>query len=718
MPARLAPWHAALLAALCLVGAPATAAMSAQQALLAPWAGPYDGLPPFDKVRAQALLPALEQAILLHRREVAAITRQTASPSFENTVLPLERSGQALGRVETLIDTWRNSRNLGAMRQASARLAARQTAWQDELTLNRALFQRLEAVASSPDLARLTPEEQRLVQVMHARFVKHGARLDARQQARLASLNRQLAGLYVRFSDNLLAEEEGTVLRVREAGELSGLPEAQRQAAAEAAAQRGWPGEWAFPNTRSAIEPLLNFADARSLRERAFQLFTQRGDRGGAHDNRQTVQRILALRAQCAALLGHPSFAHWQLSDSMAGTPEAAQALMMQLWRPAVAQVQRDVARMQAEVDRSGGHFQIAPWDYRYMAERVRRADLAVDMAEVSRYLALDQVQAAMFSVARRLYGLRFTPVTGVPVFDPAMRVHEVSDASGRSLGLWYFDPCARAGKSSGAWMNAYRPSSRLGAPVRALVSNNANFLPAGPGQPVLLSWDDALTLFHEFGHALHGLLSEVQHPSLSGTATAQDFVEFPSQLHEHWLSLPEVLGQLSDSAGQPMPPDLVARLLRAQRFNKAFDTVEYLASALLDMQVHLDASQGPIEPRAYEQQALARLGMPAEVVMRHRLPQFEHAFGSEDYAASYYSYLWAQVLAFDAFAAFTEAGGPFDAQVADRLRAQVLAVGNAVAPEAAFAAFRGRPPSVTPLLRGLGLLPERASPPASAGSP
>lgn len=715
MPFDSAPWRTALGVVLGLASVLAGAAPSPAQVLLAPWAGPHGGVPPFDQVRPEAFTAALERAIALQRREVAAITQQTASPSFENTVLPLERSGQALGRVETLIDTWRSSRNLGTMRRMSASLAARQAAWQDALTQDRALFQRLDAVANSPDIAQLSPEQQRLVHVLHGRFVKAGARLDARGQARVAALNRQLATLSARFSENLLAEEEGTVLRVREASELSGLPEAQRQAAAEVAAQRGWRGEWAFPNTRSAMEPLLSFADSRPLRERAFRLFTQRGDRGGPHDNNQTVQRILALRAKRSALLGAPSFAHWQLSDSMAGTPEAALDLMMQLWRPAVAQVRRDVARLQAEVDRSGGGYRVAAWDYRYLAERVRQADLAVDMAEVSRYLALDQLQQAMFDVAQRLYGLHFAPVTGVPVFDPAMTVHAVTDAQGRDRGLWYFDPFARPGKGSGAWMNAYRPQSNLGVPVPALVSNNANFIPPPAGEPVLLSWDDALTLFHEFGHALHGLLSEVHHPTLAGTATAQDFVELPSQLNERWLALPEVLGRLTDARGQPMPPELVARLLQAQGFNKAFETVEYLASAILDMQVHLDASHQPITPRAYERRVLAQLGMPAEIVMRHRLPQFDHAFGSEDYAAGYYGYLWAQVMAFDAFAAFTEAGGPFDAEVAQRLRASLLSVGNAVPPEAAFAAFRGRAPRVAPLLQGLGLAPDTLSDPAAA---
>jgi peptidyl-dipeptidase Dcp len=456
------------------------------------------------------------------------------------------------------------------------------------------------------------------------------------------------------------------------------------------------------------VEPFLTYADRRDLRERVWRMFVDRGA-GGATDNHATIARILALRAERARLLGFSTHAHWRLEDSMAKTPERAAALLEAVWKPAVARVREEVADMQAEADAEQAGIRIEPWDYRYYAERVRKAKYDLDEAEITPYLQLDKLRAGMFFTAERLFGLRFVPVDpqAVPVYHPDVRVWEARDAGGRHVGLFYFDPFARKGKRSGAWMSVYRSQERFGGEVTPIVSNNCNFTKPAPGTPAVISWDDATTLFHEFGHALHGLLSHVEYPSLAGTSVARDYVEFPSQVLEHWLATPEILDRfaLHHETGKPMPRELVAKIDRARRFNEGFRTVEFLASALIDMRLHL-AADGVADPAAFERDTLAAVGLPREIVMRHRTPQFLHVFADDGYSAGYYSYLWADAITADAWEAFQEAGGPWDEAVARRLRDHVFSVGNTTPPEESYRRFRGRDPATGALMRKRGFTP------------
>jgi peptidyl-dipeptidase Dcp len=456
------------------------------------------------------------------------------------------------------------------------------------------------------------------------------------------------------------------------------------------------------------VEPFLTYADRRDLRERVWRMFVDRGA-GGATDNHATIARILALRAERARLLGFPTHAHWRLEDSMAKTPERAAALLEAVWKPAVARVREEVADMQAVAAAEQAGIRIEPWDYRYYAERVRKAKYDLDEAEITPYLQLDKLRAGMFFTAERLFGLRFVPVDpqAMPVYHPDVRVWEARDAGGRHVGLFYFDPFARKGKRSGAWMSGYRSQERFGGEVTPIVSNNCNFTKPAPGTPAVISWDDATTLFHEFGHALHGLLSHVEYPSLAGTSVARDYVEFPSQVLEHWLATPEILDRfaLHHETGKPMPRELVAKIDRARRFNEGFRTVEFLASALIDMRLHL-AADGVADPAAFERDTLAAVGLPREIVMRHRTPQFLHVFADDGYSAGYYSYLWADAITADAWEAFQEAGGPWDEAVARRLRDHVFSVGNTIPPEESYRRFRGRDPATGALMRKRGFTP------------
>ncbi len=519
----------------------------------------------------------------------------------------------------------------------------------------------------------------------------------------MSEINQRLAALYATFSQNILAEEGTQMVSLDGEADLAGLPATGREAAAAAAAGRGEKGKWAIVNTRSSVDPFLTYSTRRDLREKVWRMFIQRGDNGDSHDNNQTVAEVLRLRAERAHLLGYATHAHWRLEDSMAKTPERAMALMEAVWKPAVARVKEEVADMQAIADKEKAGIKIAPWDYRFYAEKVRKAKYDLDQNEVKPYLQLEKLREGMFWVAGQLFGFQFVPVTdgSIPVYHPDVRVFEVKGSTGKLVGLWFFDPYARPGKHSGAWMNEYRPQSRLDGNVPVIVSNNANFQKGAPGEPILVSWDDARTLFHEFGHALHGLSSNVNYPSLAGTNVARDYVEFPSQLLERWLSTPEVLGHyaLHYQTGKPIPAELVKRFARSVTFIVGFATVEYLASALVDMKLHL-AGDKPIDPRAFERDTLASLGMPSEIAMRHRTPQFGHVFSGDGYSAGYYSYLWADTLSADAFEAFREAGGPYDKAVAKRLSEDVLRVGNTVDPADGYRAFRGHDAGIGALLR------------------
>ncbi|HEY0321804.1 MAG TPA: M3 family metallopeptidase [Pyrinomonadaceae bacterium] len=673
--------------------------------LLAKWVGLYGGIPPFDKVEVASFKPALEAAMDENLAEVEQIASTPQPPTFENTIAALERAGRTLQRVQTVYGIWSSTMNGTEFQSVEREMAPRLAAFNDKITQNKPLFQRIEAVYNSPEKAKWTAEQQRLSWLYYTNFVRAGARLDTAAKARLSEINQKLAGLFTRFSQNLLADETDQFLSLKSEAELAGLPQSLRDAAANAAATKKMPGAWVIMNTRSSIEPFLTYSDNRELREKAWRMFVNRGDNGDAHDNNAIITEILQLRAERAKLLGYKTHAHWRLENAMAKTPERAVELMEAVWKPAVARVREEVADMQALAKKEGANIKIEPWDYRYYAEKVRKARYDLDQNEVKPYLQLEKLREGMFWVAGELFGFKFTPTTNVPVYHPDVRVWEVTDKStGRHIGLWYFDPYARAGKRSGAWMNAYRRQERVNGEITTIVSNNANFVKGKPGEPVLVSWDDAQTMFHEFGHALHGLSSNVTYPSLSGTAVPRDYVEFPSQLLEHWLSTPEVLQRFAVhyQTGKPIPQALVDRIERASTFNQGFITVEYLASAIVDMKLHLAGGQ-KIDPDAFERKTLAELGMPSEIVMRHRTPQFAHVFSSDAYSAGYYSYLWSDVLNSDAYEAFEEAKGPYDKAVAQRLRQYIFSVGNTIDPAEGYRAFRGRDPKIEALMRKRG---------------
>jgi peptidyl-dipeptidase Dcp len=621
--------------------------------------------------------------------------------------------------VDTIYGIYSSSLSTPEFQALERRMAPRLAAHRDRIVHNEALFARIVAVYGSPDKAGLTPEQQRLVWLRYTNLVLAGAQLGREDKQRVAAINQRLASLYTAFSQNVLADEEQLTVELEDEADLAGLPAGFVSSAAAAAAARGRPGKWVVLNTRSSVEPFLTYSSRRDLRRKVFDNFVNRGDGGGAHDNNAVIAEILALRAERANLLGFATHAHWRLQNSMAKTPERTMQLMQAVWTPAVARVREEVADMQAVADAEGGGVTIEPWDYRYYAEKVRKAKYELDENAIKPYLQLDTMRQAMFWTAGRLYGLQFTELApgAVPVYHPGVRVWEVADSAGAHVGLYYFDPYARNGKRSGAWMNAYRVQERFDGEVPVIVSNNLNFIGSPPGQPALIGWTDATTLFHEFGHAVHGLLSDVRYPSVSGTRVFRDYVELPSQLMEHWLPTREVLDRFARhyQTGEPMPAGLVERIRRAETFNEGFRTVEYLSAAIVDMRLHL-AGSTPIDADTFERTTLAELGMPHEIVMRHRTPQFMHIFSSDSYSAGYYSYLWADKLVADTWEAFLEAGGPWDAAVAARLRDNVLSVGNSVDPEAGYRAFRGHDAGIEPLLRKRGF-PVPATPRVAAGN-
>jgi peptidyl-dipeptidase Dcp len=689
---------------------PATAVASRadQSPLLRPWGGAHGGLPAFDQIKVADFKPGLEAAMTEYLAEIKAITNNPQAATFDNTIVALERSGGTLDRVEAAYGVWASTLNDAAMAAVQTEMAPKLAAFNDQVTQNAALFTRIEAVYKSPKTKQLTPEQQRLVEIRYKEFVRAGAKLDATAKARLSQINQTLAGLFTRFSQNVLVDETDSVLVLKTEQDLRGLPASLRDAAKNTAASRKVNAAGVITNTRSSIDPFLTYSDQRTLREKAWRMFTNRGDNGGAHDNNALITQILQLRAERAKLLGYPTHAHLRLDNTMMKSPEKAMALMEEMWKPAVARVHEEVTDMQALAQKEGApaSFKIEPWDYRYYAEKVRKARYDLDQNEVKQYLQLDKMREGMFWVAGELFNFSFVPAPDVPVYHPDVRVWQVNDkTTGKQVGLWYFDPYARPGKRSGAWMNAYRKQERIdGQEVTTIVSNNANFVKGKDGEPVLISWTDATTLFHEFGHALHGLSSNVTYPTLSGTSVVRDYVEFPSQLLENWLPTPEVLNRfaLHYQTGKPIPAALVARINKASTFNEGFATTEFMASALIDMKLHL-AGDKKIDPDKFERETLAQLGMPSELVMRHRTPQFTHVFSSDGYSAGYYSYLWSVVLAADGFTAFTEAGGPYDKAVAARLRQYVYTVGNTIDPAVGYRSFRGRDPKIDALMKQRG---------------
>ncbi len=708
--------------AACLAAGPAAATTSAPAAnpLLAPWSGPYGGVPPFDQAKVEHLQPGLEAGMAEQLAEIDRITANPEPATFDNTIAALERAGRTLDRVRTVYGIYSSTLNDEAVQAVEREMAPRLAAFQDQVTQNEKLFERIAAVYETREKSGLTAEQQRLTWLYYTNFVRAGAKLDADAKKQLSEINQKLATLFTKFGQNVLADENDGQLVIENEADLAGLPESVRAGAAQVAEARGLKGKWVVANTRSSVEPFITYAERRDLREKAWRMFVNRGDNGGATDNNAIIGEILALRAERAKLLGYETHAHWRLENAMAKNPERAMELMEAVWTPAVARVREEVADMQAIADKEGAGIKIEPWDYRYYAEKVRKDKYDLDETQVTPYMQLENLREGMFYMAKELFGFHFRPVdpAKVSVYHPDVRVWEVNDPAGKLVGLWYFDPYARKGKRSGAWMNAYRPQERFDGEVKTIVSNNSNFVKGSPGEPVLISWTDAKTLFHEFGHALHGLSSNVNYPSVSGTRVARDYVEFPSQVLEHWLATPEILDRyaLHYQTGKPIPKDLVEKIKRANTFNQGFDTVEYLSSALIDMKLHLAGAQ-TIDADKFERETLTALGMPTEIVMRHRTPQFMHVFSGDGYSAGYYSYLWSDTLTADAWEAFTEAGGPWDKAVAKRLRDHVFSVGNTIDPADGYRAFRGRDAGIDALMRKRGFPVPAAATPAAGKS-
>jgi peptidyl-dipeptidase Dcp len=673
--------------------------------LLAAWTGPHGGVPRFDEVNVDAFRPAILAGMELNRAEIAAIAGERAAPNFDNTFAALDDSGRALKRAVQIFQIYTSTMGDKRVQAVESELAPMLSAFRDEIVQNEALFARLKTVYAARADAHLSPEQQRLAEVVYTNFARQGAALGEAEKARLKQINQRLASLFTTFRQNGLADEEDYALIIDRESDLASLPANLCTAAAAAAEAKGQKGKWLFSNTRSSIEPFITYSSRRDLREKGWRMWTMRGDHAGKHDNKPVIAEILQLRAERARLLGFPSHAHWVLDNNMAKTPAAAMDLLLKVWRAAVARANDEIADMQAIADSEGAGISIEPWDYRYYAQKVRKARYAIDQTEISQYLQLENMHAAMFWTAGQLYGLQFVKLGDVPVYHPDVTVYEVR-RDGRRVGLCYFDSYARAGKNSGAWMNAYRSQEKFRTDTTPVVSNNTNFVKGEAGKPVLISWGDAVTMFHEFGHALHGLNSNVNYPTLAGTAVKRDFVEFPSQLNEHWLLTTEVLNRfaLHYQTGQPIPADLVAKIEKARNFNEGFSTVEYLTSAIYDLKIHLAATpEQKIDPEAFEKQTMTEMGCPTAIVMRHRPTQFGHIFASDGYSAGYYVYIWADTLTADVFEAFNEAGGPYDQKVAKRYYETILSVGNSVPPDEAYRRFRGRDVDTDALMRERG---------------
>lgn len=685
-------------------GVTTTDASAKNNPLVADWTGPYGGIPPFDKVKVEQFKPALEMAMSSNLAEIEKIASDPSAPNFENTIAAMERTGRMLERVQTVYGIWSSNMSSDEFQQVEQEMEPKMAAFYDQITQNKALYARIESVYNSPEYKFLTPEQQRLTWTYYTNFVRAGAKLDDQAKKRLSEINQELAGLYTSFSQHQLGDESQKFL-VFTKEQMDGVPGSVLDAAANAANKRKETGKYVITNTRSSVDPFLTYANDRAAREKVWKMFVNRGDNGDDNDNNKIISQILQLRAERAKLLGYETHAHWRMENTMAKNPEAAMNLMLNVWKPAVGRVAEEVKDMQ---QLAGNNITIEPWDYRFYAEKVRKAKYDLDQNEIKPYLQLEKLREGMFYVAGELFGMEFSPLKNIPVYHPDVRVYEVKEkGTGKHIGLWYFDPYAREGKRSGAWMNAYRNQYRLdNKDVTTIVSNNSNFIKGKEGEAVLISWDDAETLFHEFGHALHGLCSNVNYPSLSGTNVYRDYVEFPSQLLEHWLATPQVLQKYAThyKTGQPIPAELVKKIDAASTFNEGFKTVEYLASAILDLRIHL-SKEAQIDADAFERQALTEIGMPKEIVMRHRLPHFGHIFSSDGYSAGYYSYLWADVLTADAYEAFTEAGGPYDKTVAGKLKKNVFSTGNTMDPADEYRLFRGRDPKTEALMRKRGFV-------------
>jgi peptidyl-dipeptidase Dcp len=682
----------------------------ADNPFFAAWTTP-DGGPPFALIKPEHFRAAYDRALAEHEAEIAAVGADPSPPSFDNTIAALERSGRSLTRVSNVFHVLVGAHSNDALLEIERDIAPLIARHWNAIYTNAALFSRIDALAKETETLSLTAEQKRVLERYHTSFRRAGAGLDPTAKARLAEIIERLAELGTAFSQNVLADEQAFALSLRDEAELAGLPGFAREAMKSEAAERNLDG-YAVTLSRSSAEPFLQFSARRDLRERVFRAFVMRGDNGGATDNKAIVAETVRLRAERARLLGFADFAHYRLDDAMAKTPEAVRDLLDTVWTRARKRALADRDELQALIQDEGGNFKLAPWDWRYYAEKLRQKRCDFDEAAIKPYLSLDRMIEALFYTAGRLFGLTFRPRPDVPVWHPDVRVFEVRDRDQKPIGLFFGDYFARPSKRSGAWMTSLRDQEKLSGDVRPLIVNVCNFSKAAEGEPTLLSFDDAHTLFHEFGHALHGLLSNVTYPEIAGTSVATDFVELPSQLYEHWLEQPDVLRRfaLHYRSGEPMPEALLQRLIAARNFNRGFATVEYVACAFVDLDFHALPPPASVDPAAFERQALDRIGMPAEIAMRHRPPHFAHIFSGGGYAAGYYSYMWSEVLDADTFEAFEETGDIFDPATAKRLHDFIYSAGGSRDPAEAYKAFRGRLPSADALLRKRGFAEESAS--------
>ena len=680
--------------------------------LLGEWRDPY-GLPPFAAVRPEHFAPAFQQAMDEHLAEIEAIGSRTDAPGFENTIAALDRSGRLLDRIAGMFHNLTSSETSPALQAVEMRMAPLLAAHQSRSHMHAGLFARVDALHARRGELGLDVEQRRVLERFHIDFVRAGARLGPADQARYAALMQRLAELTTRFGQNVLADETSFRLELRSEAELAGLPAFVRAAARQAAVERGIDdGTHLITLSRSHIVPFLTFSERRDLREQAWRAWTSRGEHDGESDNRAVAAEILDLRLEQARLHGYASYADYALADTMAGSQAAVTSLLESVWRPAKARAEQERVALEALALSRGESAAIEPWDWRFYAEKVRQVRYDLDEAEIKPYFPLERMVEAAFDCAGRLFGIRFVARPDIRVYHADVAVYEVRDAADAVVGLFLHDNFARATKRSGAWMSAYRMQSKnsdgaAATPVLPIIVNNNNFAKGAPGEPTLLSVDDARTLFHEFGHGLHGLLSNVTYERVSGTSVLRDFVELPSQLFEHWLEEPEVLKRHArhHRTGEPIPDALIARLHEARYFNQGYETVRYAASALVDMAVHARTERDPIDVVAFERAELDRLELPAGVGINHRLTHFQHLFSGSGYAAGYYVYLWAEVLDADGFEAFVEAGDPFDSAVAERLARFIYSAGNSIEPGAAYRAFRGRAPTPEPMLRQRGLI-------------
>src|SRR4051794_19772027 len=673
----------------------------ADNPLLQSWDTPF-GLPPFDLIRPEHFPQASDHAMAEHEAEIAMLAATPEPPDFANTIEALERSGGVLTRIGRVFDNLASSATNEALDAIDRDYAPRLAAHHARIMLDAALFARIDALYRACQNLALTPEQQRLLERYHLRFVRAGALLDAPQKSRMAEITERLATLHTLFGQNVLHDEDEWRL-VLDAADLDGLPDFARVAAAGAAEERGLAGKYVITLARASVEPFLTFSARSDLRRIAYEAWAARGAHPGAHDNRALIGEIMALRADQATLLGYETYADYRLADAMAKTPEAACNLLEQVWEPARRKAAAERAELAEAALQDGRNDPIAPWDWRYYAEKVRTRNYALDEAELKPFFVLDNMVRAAFGTAGRLFGISFVERRDCKLYHPDVRAYEVRDnATGRAIGLFLHDNFARPGKRSGAWMSSYRVQEALDDEILPVVVNNNNF---SKGDPTLLSFDDARTLFHEFGHGLHGLLSRVRYPSQSGTSVRRDFVEFPSQVFEHWLEVPENLRRYARHCrtGEPLPEALLERLLAARNFNQGFATVEYAACAMLDLDLHSRADPGALDIASFEKEFLARIGMPPEIGLRHRPAHFQHLFAGGGYAAGYYAYLWAEVLDADGFAAFTEAGDPFAPALAAQLKS-IYSAGDTADPMDLYRSLRGRDPAIEPLLSQRGL--------------